>query len=176
MSRFNHVLSGLYAASRRSIKLHINFLELKAVFLALKEFQDLCLNNRGLGYSFSEAVAAQIEAPQTGSTRSVYKAKWTIFTTCHSNQVDFRVPPIKSIATSCCIRSKTESCCQVPLKAIGQPLQTNWETHPLMSAKMGNPLASWIGSTETDPRVRGQSPPGTFPLCEDKKDLCMGKN
>ena len=26
-------------------KLHINYLELKAVFLALKEFQDLCLNN-----------------------------------------------------------------------------------------------------------------------------------
>ena len=29
---------------------------------------------------FSEAVAAQIEAPQRGSTRSVYEAKWTIFT------------------------------------------------------------------------------------------------
>ena len=28
---------------------------------------------------FSEAVAAQIEAPQRGSTRLVYKAKWTIF-------------------------------------------------------------------------------------------------
>ena len=40
---------------------------------------------------FSEAVAAQIEAPQRGSTRSVYEAKWTIFTKwCLSNQVDFR--------------------------------------------------------------------------------------
>ena len=29
---------------------------------------------------FSEAVAAQIEAPQRGSTRSVYEVKWTIFT------------------------------------------------------------------------------------------------
>ena len=29
--------------------------------------------------SFSEAVAARIEAPQRGSTRSVYEAKWTIF-------------------------------------------------------------------------------------------------
>ena len=28
---------------------------------------------------FTEAVAAQIEAPQRGSTRSVYEAKWTIF-------------------------------------------------------------------------------------------------
>ena len=48
---------------------------------------------------FSEAVAAQIEARQRVTTRSVYVAKWTIFTKwCHSNQVDFRAPPIKSIA------------------------------------------------------------------------------
>ena len=48
---------------------------------------------------FSETVAAQIEAPQRGSTRSVYEAKWVIFTKwCLSNQVDFRAPPIKSIA------------------------------------------------------------------------------
>ena len=29
---------------------------------------------------FSESVAARIEAPQRGSTRSIYEAKWTIFT------------------------------------------------------------------------------------------------
>ena len=29
---------------------------------------------------FSEAVAAKIVAPQRGSTRSVYEAKWAIFT------------------------------------------------------------------------------------------------
>ena len=29
---------------------------------------------------FSEAVAARIEAPQEGSTRSVYEAQWAIFT------------------------------------------------------------------------------------------------
>ena len=47
---------------------------------------------------FSEAVAARIEAPQR-STRSVYEAKWTIFTKwCNTNQVDFRSPPVKSIA------------------------------------------------------------------------------
>ena len=46
---------------------------------------------------FSEAVAARIEAPQRGSTRSVYEAKWTIFTKwCLSNQVDFRAPPLKA--------------------------------------------------------------------------------
>ena len=48
---------------------------------------------------FSETVAARIEAPQRGSTRSVYEAKWTIFTKwCNTNQVDFRAPPLKSIA------------------------------------------------------------------------------
>ena len=47
---------------------------------------------------FSEAVAARIEAPQRGSTRSVYEAKWTIFTKwCINNQVDFRAPPVKSV-------------------------------------------------------------------------------
>ena len=34
-----------------------------------------------------------------GSTRSVYEAKWTIFTKwCVTNQVDFRAPPLKAIA------------------------------------------------------------------------------
>ena len=51
------------------------------------------------GQGFSEAVAAGIEAPQRGSTRSVYEAKWTIFTKwCITNQVDFRAPPVKSVA------------------------------------------------------------------------------
>ena len=48
---------------------------------------------------FSEAVAARIEAPQRRSTRSVCESKWTVFTNwCISNQVDFRSPPIKSVA------------------------------------------------------------------------------
>ena len=41
-----------------------------------------------------QGLAARIEAPQRGSTRSVYEAKWTIFTKwCITNQVDFRAPP-----------------------------------------------------------------------------------
>ena len=44
---------------------------------------------------FSEAVATRIEVPQRGSTRS----KWAIFTKwCITNQVDFRAPPVKSVA------------------------------------------------------------------------------
>ena len=48
---------------------------------------------------FSETVAARIEAPQRRSTRSVYEAKWAIFTKrCITNQVDFRSTPVKSVA------------------------------------------------------------------------------
>ena len=48
---------------------------------------------------FSEAVATRIEAPQRGSTRSIYEAKWAIFTKwCITNQLDFRAPPVKSVA------------------------------------------------------------------------------
>ena len=47
---------------------------------------------------FSEAVASRIEAPQGESTRSFYEA-WILFTKwCLSNKVDFRAPPIKSVA------------------------------------------------------------------------------
>ena len=41
-----------------------------------------CIANRSSAIKeqgFSEAVVARIEAPQRGSTRSVYEAKWTIF-------------------------------------------------------------------------------------------------
>ena len=48
---------------------------------------------------FSEAVVTRIEAPQRGSSRSLYEANSTIFTKwCLSNQVDFRAPPITSVA------------------------------------------------------------------------------
>ena len=48
---------------------------------------------------FSKAVAERIEAPQRGSTRSVFEARWTIFTKwCLSKQVDFRATPVKSVA------------------------------------------------------------------------------
>ena len=46
----------------------------------------------------NEVVAARMEAPQRGSTRSIYEAKRTIFTKwCFSNEVDFRAPPLKAI-------------------------------------------------------------------------------
>ena len=112
---------------------------------------------------FSEEVAAQIEAPQRGSTRSVYEAKWTIFTKwCLSNQVDFRAPPLKAIADFCTC-SRTGSCSRAPLMVIDEPLLTIWATPPLMSAKIRISPISWIVSIETNPRAGGVSPPGTSP-------------
>ena len=48
---------------------------------------------------FSDEVAARIEAPQSSSTRAVYKSKWAIFVKwCESNEVDFRSPSLKQVA------------------------------------------------------------------------------
>ena len=47
--------------------------------------------------------------------------------------------------------------------AIDQPLLINWGIPLLMSVRMRISLVSWIASTETDPRVGGVSPLGTFP-------------
>ena len=80
---------------------------------------------------FSEAVAARIEAPQRGSTRSVYEAKWTIFTKwCLSNQVDFRHHLWRPLLTSSCTCFRTRSCNQALLMATDQPLLTNWVIPP----------------------------------------------
>ena len=75
---------------------------------------------------FSEAVAARIEAPERQSTRSVYDAKWTIFTKwCVTNQVDFRSPPVKSVADSLCTSSRTGSCNPAPLMGTDLPSLIN---------------------------------------------------
>ena len=82
---------------------------------------------------FSEAVAARIEAPQRRSARTVYEAKKTIFTKwCLSNQLDFRAPPVKSVADFLMYLFRTGSCSPAPLMVTGQPLLINWEPHPLI--------------------------------------------
>ena len=66
------------------------------------ESQSSCLAPRSSAirkHGFSEEVATRIEAPQRGSTRAVYKSKWTIFVKwCKSNKVDFRSPSVNHIA------------------------------------------------------------------------------
>ena len=113
---------------------------------------------------FSEAVAARIEAPQRGSTRSVYEAKWSIFTKwCLTHQVDFRAPPVKPVADFLMYLFQDRKLQPSTIDGYRSPLLTSWEIHPLISAKMKISRVSWIVSTETDPKVGGESLPGTYP-------------
>ena len=137
---------------------------------ANRNLSNLNLHARASGIKeqgFSETVGARIEAPQRGSIKSVYEAKWTIFTECClSNQVDFTAPPIKSIADFLLYLFQEKNLQASTINSyIGQLLQTNWEICPLMSAKMRISLISWIVSTETEPRVERASLSGTFHWC-----------
>ena len=88
---------------------------------------------------FSQAVAARIEAPQRGSTRSVYEAKWTIFTKwCITNKVDFRAPPINSVADFLMYLFEDRKLQPAPLMATGLPLLISWENPSLNISKDEN--------------------------------------
>ena len=115
-------------------------------------------------HGFSEAVAARIEAPQRGSTRSVYEAKWTIFTKwCITNQVDFRAHPVKSVVDFLMYLFEDRKLQPCTIDGTDQPLLTSWVIPPLMSAKMRISLVSWMVSIETGPRAGGVYRPGTSP-------------
>ena len=48
---------------------------------------------------FSVEVAERIAAPQTSSTRTIYKSKWALFEKwCRENSVDFSTPSVKHIS------------------------------------------------------------------------------
>ena len=68
-------------------KLHINYLELKAVFLALKEFQDLCVDKIVLVATDNTTVVSYIN--KEGGIRSgpLCALLWRILTWCTKRQV-----------------------------------------------------------------------------------------
>ena len=108
---------------------------------------------------FSEAVAARIEAPQRRSTRSVYEAKWTVFTKwCVTNQVDVKSPPVKSVADFLLYLFEVKKL---------QPSTIDGYRSAIVD-KLGNRTVniskdvSWTVSTETDPKGGGVYPPATF--------------
>ena len=112
---------------------------------------------------FSEAVAARIEAPQKGSTRSVYEAKWTIFTKwCLSNQVDFRAPPLKAIADFLLHLFQDRKLQPGTIDGYRSVIADKLGNSTI-NAKMRISPVSWIVSIETDPRAGGVYPPGTCP-------------
>ena len=101
-------------------KLHINHLELKVVFLALKEFQDLCCNNIVLVATDNTTVVAYINKEGGMKSGSLYVLLWRILSWCTRKRV-------------------TLGACHIPgrlnviadkLSRLGQTIQTEWSLHP----------------------------------------------
>ena len=101
-------------------KLHINYLELKAVFLALKEFQDLCVGKIVLVATDNTTVVAYIN--QGGGMRSgpLCALLWRILTWCSQRQVTLKARHIPGHLNV--IADK--------LSRLGQTIQTEWSLLP----------------------------------------------
>ena len=101
-------------------KLHINYLELKAVFLALKEFQDLCVDKIVLVATDNTTVVAYIN--KEGGMRSgpLCALLWRILTWCSQRQVTLKARHIPGHLNV--IADK--------LSRLGQTIQTEWSLLP----------------------------------------------
>ena len=115
---------------------------------------------------FSEAVATRIEAPQRRSTRSVYEAKWSIFTKwCIANQVDFKSPPLKLVADFLLYLFEVKNLQPSTIDGYRSAIADKLGNITLMSVRMRTSPVSWTVSIETDPKGGEAYPPGTFPWC-----------
>ena len=101
-------------------KLHINYLELKAVFLALKEFQDLCANNIVLIAADNTTVVAYISKEGGMKSGPLSALLWRILTWCARKQVILKARHIPGRLSV--IADK--------LSRLGQTIQTEWSLHP----------------------------------------------
>ena len=101
-------------------KLHINYLELKAVFLALKEFQNLCVDKIVLVATDNTTVVAYIN--KEGGMRSgpLCALLWRILTWCSQRQVTLKARHIPGRLNV--IADK--------LSRLGQTIQTEWSLLP----------------------------------------------
>ena len=77
-------------------KLHINHLELKAVFLALNEFQDLCSNNIVLVATDNTTVVAYINKEGGMKSGSLCALLWRILSWGTKKQVTLKARHIPS--------------------------------------------------------------------------------
>ena len=101
-------------------KLHINYLELKAVFLALKEFQDLCVGKLVLIATDNTTVVSYIN--KEGGMRSgpLCALLWRILTWCTGKQVTLKARHIPGRLNV--VADK--------LSRLGQTIQTEWSLLP----------------------------------------------
>ena len=131
------------------------------------KFKSPCMAPRATAIKeqgFSEAVAARIEAPQRGSTRSVYEAKWAIFTKwCINHKVDFRSPPVKSVADFLLYLFQDRKLQPSIIDGYRSAIADKLGNSPLNISKDEN-LTRLLDSFHRDrPKSRRESTPGTFP-------------
>ena len=101
-------------------KLHINYLELKAVFLALKDFQDLCASNIVLIASDNTTVVWYINKEGGMKSCPLCALLWRILTWCTRKQVTLRARHIPGRLNV--VADK--------LSCLGQTIQTEWSLLP----------------------------------------------
>ena len=101
-------------------KLHINHLELKAVFLDLKEFQTLVFNKTVLVATDNTTVVAYINKEGGMKSGSLCALLWRILSWCTRQQVTLRARHIPGRLNV--IADK--------LSRLGQTIQTEWSLHP----------------------------------------------
>ena len=97
-------------------KLHINYLELKAVFLALKEFQSLCADKIVLVATDNTTVVSYINKEGGMRSGTLCALLWRILTWCTRNQVTFKARHIPGRLNV--VADK--------LSRLGQTIQTEW--------------------------------------------------
>ena len=101
-------------------KLHINFLELKAVFLALKEFKDLCAGQIVLVAMDNITVVSYINKEGGMKSGPLCALLWRILTWCTQRQVTLKARHIPGRLNV--IADK--------LSRLGQTIQTEWSLLP----------------------------------------------
>ena len=97
-------------------KLHINYLELKAVFLALKEFQSLCTDQIALVATDNTTVVAYINKEGVMRSSTLCALLWRILTWCTTNKVTLKarhIPGRLNVVTD-------------KLSRVDQTIQTEW--------------------------------------------------
>ena len=101
-------------------KLHINYLELKAVLLALKEFQNLCTNQIVLVATDNTTVVAYINKEGGMKSGPLCALLWRILTWCSQRQVTLKARHIPGRLNV--IADK--------LSRLNQTIQTEWSLLP----------------------------------------------
>ena len=113
-----HVARGSWSLPES--KLHINYLELKAVLLALQEFQALCMNKVVLVATDNTTVVAYINKEGGMKSGPLCALLWRILTWCTRNQVTLKARHIPGRLNV--IADK--------LSRLGQTIQTEWSLSP----------------------------------------------